>query len=347
MFFLQGKESYICFLPLQFVVTCCGFALGADQYTAERDFETGLFTELWSTGSLLEMLFPWRDWCVHGWDGSKAVPAGSQAHLEEIVPLGKEEKQGQWTQSFPILQCTAAHRDGQPWRSQTGLEPHFLHLPVCGSDLTSQRCKQHHTSTEQSLTSLSIKAMSYQAKKPPIVPRTYTKRGDHLTNPHISPTGGWLLLSKQSALILLSQNHQPLPLTQQNRPKQGRQPPAAQHFWVENGRIFPTCDFLCWCQEYLGGCATPGKHWISASPASIHLEQKPAVPWERLCLLSMQQPLTQPRKERLDCNLQLQRYTKGGHSQLYTLGKLHLTGKIIARFGLCLFFQSPQKLSYY
>lgn len=33
---------------------------------------------------------------THGWlvDGSKTVPGGSQAHLKEIPPLGKEEKQG-------------------------------------------------------------------------------------------------------------------------------------------------------------------------------------------------------------------------------------------------------------
>lgn len=100
----------------------------------------------------------------------------------------------------------------------------FLHLPVCGSDLISQKCTQHHTSPEQSLTSLSIRATSCQAKKPPTLPRTYRERSGHLTNPHSSPTGGWLLLSKQSAMILLSQNHQPPPLTQQNKPKQSNSP---------------------------------------------------------------------------------------------------------------------------
>lgn len=142
---------------------------------------------------------------MHAWlvDGSRTVPAGSQAHPKEIAPLGKEEKQGQLTQSFPILQCTAIALKTPAWFGATT----FLHLPVHGSDLTSQKCKQHHTSPEQTLTSSSIRAMSYQAKKPPTVPRTYTKPGDLLTNPLSSPTGGWLLLSKQDALILLSQNH--------------------------------------------------------------------------------------------------------------------------------------------
>lgn len=139
----------------------------------------------------------------------------------------------------------------------------FLHLPVCGSHLTSQKCK-HHTSPEQSLASLSIRAMSYQAKKPPRVPRTYTKGGDHLTNLHSRPTGGWLLFSKQGALVLLSQNHQPLPLTQKNRPNQGRQPPCSTTFLGAKWQDFPQgviqVPFLCWWQEYLDGCATPGKH---------------------------------------------------------------------------------------
>lgn len=87
-----------------------------------------------------------------------------------------------------------------------------------------EKCTQHHNSPEQSLTSSSIRGMSYQAKKPPTVPMTYRERSGHLTNPHSSPTGGWLLLSKRGAMTLLSQNHQPPPLTQQNKPKQGNSP---------------------------------------------------------------------------------------------------------------------------
>lgn len=152
----------------------------------------------------------------------------------------------------------------------------FLHLPVCGSDLTSQKCK-HHTSSEQSLASSSIRAMSYQATKPPRVPRTYTKGGDHLTNLHSSPTGGWVLFSKQGALVLLSQNHQPLPLTQKNRPNQGRQSPAAQHFWVQNGRIFPKVSSKS--LSFAGGRSTLTAVQPQASTESLPL-QPPSI-WNK------------------------------------------------------------------
>lgn len=120
---------------------------------------------------------------IHAWlmDGSRTVPAGSQAHLKNC----STEKEGKTRSANSVLPHFAVY--SYLWRWAALETPAwfgattFLHLPVHGSDLTSQKCKQHHTSPEQAMTSSSIRAMSYQAKKPPTVPRTYTKPGDHLS----------------------------------------------------------------------------------------------------------------------------------------------------------------------
>lgn len=143
---------------------------------------------------------------IHAWlvDGSRTVPAGNQAPLKKLLHWERSNSKVNELSPSPFCSAQLLMEMGSTGDPSLVWSATFLHLSVHGSDLTSQKCKQHHTCPEQSLTSSSITAMSYQAKKPPTVPRTYTKPGDHLTNPLSSPTGGWLLLSKWDALILLS-----------------------------------------------------------------------------------------------------------------------------------------------
>lgn len=89
----------------------------------------------------------------------------------------------------------------------------LFYLPAYGLDPTSHKCKQYHTFPGQS------DVFIYQSCVPPSPETPHSakdltrdKRGDHLTNPPSSPTGGWLLLSKQGTTSPLSQNPQPPPL---------------------------------------------------------------------------------------------------------------------------------------
>lgn len=86
------------------------------------------------------------------------------------------------------------------------------YLPAYGLDLATHNYKQHHTSPEQ------CDFFIYQSCVPPSQETPHSakdlmrdKRGDHLTNPPSSATGGWLLLSKQGATSSLSQKPQPPP----------------------------------------------------------------------------------------------------------------------------------------
>ena len=143
-------------------------------------------------------------------DDSRTLPGLSRTHRKETPLPGEEEGQGQRTRPFSIWLGTATHRVSQRYTCHAGLEQ------PCSSTRLPMSLAQRPTRVSSTIESLRLKMTSkiikskyhtlpkqpevfiYQSRVPSsqetphsVKDVTRDRRGDHLTNPPSSPTGGW------------------------------------------------------------------------------------------------------------------------------------------------------------
>lgn len=241
--------------------------------------------------------------------------------------------------SFPILQCTAAHGDGQHWRCQPGLgQPNSSTCLWVRPDLPERQTSHLPTSHSRVW---HLHPSQPHPIKPRNLPQCQGPTQNEVTTSQIltvaqQEVGSSLASRVPWSFFTKITNH----FHRHSKTEQNRADSSLQHnsFGLKMAGFFPRCD------HSLFPLLVAGVPWwlctesLPLQPPCIWNKSQQR-PWRGFayCPCSSSWHVPERKGWTVICSL-----TKGGHHQLQTLNKLHLPGKIIARFGLCLFFQSPQ-----
>lgn len=181
---------------------------------------------------------------------------------------------------FPHFVCTATHGNGQHWRPQAALEQPYSSTRLSVGQTWPPRNAHNITPPQSRVWHL------YPSEPCPAKPRN----PPHCQGPTEKEVATLQILTvaQQEADSFLASrvpwsfypkitNH----LHWQSKTNQNSPLQHNTFGWKMAG--FPkvwskSLSFAVWWQEHLVGCATPGKHWITASPASLHLNKSQQCP---------------------------------------------------------------------